>query len=125
MTDIVSQAVAKNNGFWAFSTEQFLNQYKKTLTPYVNLGGGLYAPKKEYKKLIKDVNNASNEIVKIDKMNNSNKDIIWRELQNHEAQYTDTSDTIEALKNYGISADEVNAEYDKYIKSCSRYSYLM
>ena len=116
--DLISQAVEKNNGFWAFSEKQFLEQYKKHLKPYVNLGAGLYAPKSTYKQLRIDIENATNNIVQNDIKKNGIDKIIWRELQNHEAQYTDTSDTIEALKSYGITADQVNAVYLKFIDHC-------
>jgi len=59
--DLISQAVEKNNGFWAFSEKQFLEQYKKHLKPYVSLGNGLYAPKKTYKQLIIDINTATSK----------------------------------------------------------------
>lgn len=108
------------NGFFAFSKEQFLEQYNEHLKPYVNLGQGLYAPKSQYKELVKAINENSQRLAKFDMKENSNKDIIWRELANHEAQYSDSSDTIEALKHYGITAEEVNTEYDKYIRHCVR-----
>ena len=100
--------------------EQFLEQYKEHLKPYVNLGQGLYAPKSQYKELVQAINDTSRSLAKFEKKRNSNKDIIWKALRNHEAQYTDSSDTIEALKHYDITAEEINAEYDKYIKYCVR-----
>ncbi len=117
---IIGDTIEEFNGFFAFSKKQFQEQFKEHLKPYVNLGQGLYAPKSQYKELVKAINDTIKRLAKFDKKRNSNKDIIWRELQNHEAQYTDSSDTIEALKHYDITAEEVNAEYDKYIKYCVR-----
>ncbi len=117
---IIGDTIEEFNGFFAFSKKQFQEQFKEHLKPYVNLGQGLYAPKSQYKELVKAINDTSKRLAKFDKKRNSNKDIIWRALQNHEAQYTDSSDTIEALKHYDITAEEVNAEYDKYIKYCVR-----
>ena len=104
--DLISLAVEKNNGFFAFGEKQFLEQYKKHLKPYINLGAGLYAPKSTYKQLKIDIENA------IDK-------IIWRELANHEEQYSDGSDTIEALKSYGITAKQIKPVYNKYMDYCN------
>ena len=117
---IIGNTVKDFDGFFAFSKKQFLEQYKEDLKPYVNLGQGLYAPKRRYKELVKALNDTSKRLAKFDMRDNTNKAIIWRELANHEAQYSDSSDTIEALEHYGISAEEINAEYDKYIKYCVR-----
>ena len=116
--DLISQAVEKNNGFWAFSEKQFLEQYKKHLKPYVNLGAGLYAPKSTYKQLKIDIENATNNIVQKDIDKNGIDKIIWRELQNHEEQYSDGTDTIQKLKSYGISAEQIMTVYDKYMNYC-------
>jgi len=62
--DLISLAVEKNNGFWAFGEQQFWESYKKHLKPYVNLGSGLYAPKSTYKQLIIDIENATNNTKK-------------------------------------------------------------
>lgn len=117
---IIGNTIEAFNGFFAFSKEQFYEQYKEHLKPYVNLGQGLYAPKSQYKELVRAINDTSRSLAKFEKKRNSNKDIIWKALRNHEAQYTDSSDTIEALKHYDITAEEINAEYDKYIKYCVR-----
>ena len=116
--DLISIAVEKNNGFWAFNEEQFLEGYKKHLKPYVNLGAGLYAPKSTYKQLKIDIENATNNTIQKDIKKNGIDKIIWRELQNHEEQYGDGTSTIEALESYGITAEQVNAVYPKYIRHC-------
>ena len=116
--DLISLAVEKNNGFWAFNEEQFLEGYKKHLKPYVNLGAGLYAPKSTYKQLKIDIENATNNSIQKDIKKNGIDKIIWRELANHEEQYSDGSDTIEALKSYGITAKQIKPVYNKYMDYC-------
>ena len=116
--DLISQAVEKNGGFFAFSEKQFLEQYKKHLKPYVNMGAGLYAPKTNYKQLIIDIENATNNVIQKDININGIDKIIWRELANHEEQYGDGSDTIEALKSYGITAKQIKPIYNKYMSYC-------
>tara|TARA_R100000541_G_scaffold40998_1_gene48460 strand:- start:16 stop:399 length:384 start_codon:yes stop_codon:yes gene_type:complete len=116
--DLISLAVEKNNGFFAFSEKQFYKQYKKNLKPYVSLGAGLYAPKSTYKQLKIDIENASNNAIEKDIKKNGIDKIIWRELQNHEEQYADGSDTIDKLKSYGITAEQIKPVYNKYMDYC-------
>ena len=47
------------------------------------------------------------------------KELIQYELGNHEAQITgDISDTVDALEGYGITREEVQAEYKEYFQKC-------
>ena len=91
--------------------------WKKSGLP-VNLGAGLYAPKSTYKQLKIDIENATNNAIQKDIDKNGIDKIIWRELQNHEEQYSDGTDTIQKLKSYGISAEQIMTVYDKYMNYC-------
>ena len=115
--DGISLAVRKHGGFWAFGKDQFKKAYNPKLK-YVSLGAGLYAPKKTYKNMIVDIEKASMDYIKKDLENNSVKEIIWRELQNHEAQFSDTRDTFDVLEAYGITIEEINKEYPAYMEYC-------
>jgi hypothetical protein len=68
--------------------------------------------------MIVDIEKASMDYIKKDLENNSVKEIIWRELQNHEAQFSDTRDTFDALEAYGITIEEINKEYPAYMEYC-------
>ena len=40
---------------WAFSNEQFKEQYDKNLTPYVSIGAGGYLPKRHLKNFLTEL----------------------------------------------------------------------
>ena len=114
----ISIALKKHGGFFAFCNDTF----KKELNPklkYVSLGAGLYAPKKTYKKMLVDIDQASRRHVKRDLSINTIKDVIWRELANFECQINgDISACVDALKPYGITKDQIVNEYNDYYNYC-------
>lgn len=113
--DRVGEALSKHKAFFAFSTDQF-NEQKEEGVKYISLGAGMIAPKETYKQLIKDMNQASSDNIADDLNQNGKKKIIHRELANHEASYTHSIEqTVEALEGYGISAEEVQAEFGSYL----------
>jgi hypothetical protein len=96
--DHVDEAIKKHEAFFAFNQSQYAEQAKEGVK-YISLGAGLIAPKDTHQELIKDLNNASVQTVLDDKAANTNKELIHRELANHEAQITGCIDsTVEALK---------------------------
>lgn len=55
----------------------------------------------------------------VDLDQNSRKEIIHRELANYECQIVgDIDDAVDALKSYGITREEVAAEYDEFFQEC-------
>lgn len=101
-------ALFKSTGaFFAFSNEQFLEEYKKG-TKYINCGAGLMCEKDHYKELAAGLKQISMDAIAEDIKDNGIDGIIIRELHNHEAFYTmDTYDTFMTVKQYGISEVEV------------------
>lgn len=107
----VSSALKKFGGFFAFSDKQFEEAKDPNLkrSDYCKDGSGLIAPKKNMKALVEAINKAYDDGIKIDLAENGKKAIIKRELYNHEAFYTySTEDTAQALKAYGITPEEVS-----------------
>lgn len=116
--DRVGEALEKHKAFFAFSNDQF-NEQKVDGVKYISLGSGLIAPKETYKQLIKDINNAGDDNIKADLDANTKKEIIHRELANHEAQITgDIDDTVRALGGYGITREEIQKEFSSYMDHC-------
>lgn len=108
-TDLMNQYGA----FFAFSNEQF-NAKKKEDVKYTNCGHGLICPKEHAKALIEGILSIGKLGRKRDMDENGRDKIIERELFNHEAFYTgDIQDTVDALEQYGITADQVNAVYQR------------
>ncbi len=113
--DRISEAMEKHGAFFAFSNSQYDEQAIKGMY-YVSLGMGLICPKGKQKQLTEDMNSASNNIIKEDLKKNGKKKIIHRELANHEASYTySIEQTVEALEGYGITREEVQAEFRPYL----------
>ena len=114
----------KTGAFFAFSTEQF-NKAKKDGVKYVSLGIGLVCPKENAKTLVTEIGDINEKGIKQDMEENGKKDIIWRELANHEAQITsDISDTVDALQDYPITQDEILAEFHSYFDHCVENDYF-
>lgn len=107
-----------HKAFFCFSQKQF-DEQKTEGVEYVSMGGGLICPKENAKALRDDIKAESKRSINEDLANNSTKEIIWRELANHEAQIScSIEDTLSALQGYGITADEVAAEYTSYFDHC-------
>ena len=113
-----------NGAFFAFSKKQ-LDEEKKEGVVYVSLGMGLIAPKENALKVIEGLESINTEGIKQDILENGIKAIIHRELANYEAQITgDISDTIQALEDYGITREQVSAEYPAYFQFCIDNDYF-
>jgi hypothetical protein len=101
----------KHGAFFAFSNKQYEEQ-KEDGVEYTQVGPGLVVPRNNVKQFILDFEEESSNSIKKDKEENTDKEIIWRELANHEAQITgNISDTVEALSEYGITRKQIAYEY--------------
>ena len=90
--------------FFAFGNKQFYESYDKDSVPYISCGAGLYVPKKNYETMNKGMKAISKKHIAMDLAENGRANIIKRELANYE---WNIDDTVEALKPYGITYDEI------------------
>jgi hypothetical protein len=128
LTDYTSDKLSKlwddNGAFFAFSDEQ-LDESKQEGVVYVSLGMGLIAPKENASKIIEGLESIHTEGIKQDISENGIKPIIHRELGNYETQISgDISDTVAALGDYGITREQVSAEYPAYFQHCVDNDYF-
>lgn len=99
--------------FFAFSQKQF-DEGMKEGVEYVALGCGIICPKENVEALEAGLQSTRETGIAQDLAENGKQAIIARELHNYEAFYTgDISEACGALSGYGISRDEVRAEYNK------------
>lgn len=109
-TELFNEADA----FFAFSNWQ-LDKRKKEGVNYINLGSGLICNELTAAKLIQDLENVFSDKIAWELANNTKKEIIWYELGNYECQITgDYSEVVELLKPYGITKEEIKAEWPDY-----------
>jgi uncharacterized membrane-anchored protein len=102
---------AKYNGFFAFSQSQ-IDEAKKQNIKYVYRGGGLYHEAGKQKEFDADYEFMIKEAIEQDLKENGKEAIIKRELSNYECYYIcDISDAVEALKDYGITKEEIQAVF--------------
>jgi hypothetical protein len=108
MNEKQTQALRKAGAFFAFSNSQF-DEQKKDGVQYVSGVAGLICPKDTIKNLMTELDNIYTEAIKQDIAENGLENIIKRELNNHEASYTgSTEDTERALADYPVTADDIN-----------------
>ena len=119
-----SQLWDDNGAFFAFGQQQ-LDEKKQEGVAYVSLGMGLIVPKENASKVIEGLDTIHTEGIKQDISENGIKPIIHRELGNYETQISgDISDTVAALEDYGITREQVSAEYPAYFKHCVDNDYF-
>ncbi len=108
----------KTGAFFAFGNDQ-LKEKAQPDTKYVSMGVGLICPKANAKELDEGLNLIHQQGIAEDIKENGIKAIIHRELGNHEAQITyDIDDTLMALGGYGITEEQVQAEFPEFMKVC-------
>jgi len=113
-----TKALNENGAFFAFSNEQ-LNKQKKKDIKYTSLGYGLIVPIENVNSIINALDKIHEEGIKADKADHTKKEIIWRELANHEAHIVNsTADTIDALKDYNYSETDIKEVYKEYFNYC-------
>ena len=119
-TELFNEAGA----FFAFSNRQLDEQKKEGIT-YINLGSGLICNELTAAKLMQDLENVFNDKIAWELANNTKKEIIWYELSNHECQITgDYSYVVDLLKPYGITKEEIKAEWSYYFDYCIEHDYF-
>ena len=110
----------ETNTFFAFSQKQFSEGEKEGIT-YINMGSGMLCDKRYVEKLTKGLHKIYNDSIQQDIKENGIKNIIKRELANHEAWYTmDIKDTCDKLKDYPISKKQIK---EIFIETDYDYTY--
>lgn len=118
LDNTISTILESHGAFFAFSQRQFEEQQVKGVK-YAHTGGGMICPTDRADQLQRDITAAIDAFHAADLGENGKAKIIWRELANHEAQITmDITDTVEALAGYGITREDVKAEWPAYWKHC-------
>jgi len=120
LTDYIEEkqtkAFRKCGAFFAFSDKQFKEQEVKGVK-YTSLGAGLICPVDTGIELIKTLDNIVKNGIKQDLKENGKRNIIERELENHEFSYThELEQTIEALTDYPITEKEIEEVGREYLK---------
>jgi hypothetical protein len=119
-----TELLNSTGAFFAFSQKQ-LDEQKVEGVTYVSMGAGLIAPKDNIAEIVEGFFVISSESIAQDIKENGKPAIIWRELANHEAQTTsDISDTVEALEGYGITEEEVQAQWGAFFQDCIDNDYF-
>ena len=124
MNDKQSAVFEKYGAFFAFSEKQFKEKEKEGIQ-YSSIGAGLIAPVGTGQAIMNDLDQIHQDAVQQDIKENGVKAIIHRELGNHEAQITmDIDDTLDALDGYGITREQVQAEWKEYFQMCVDNDYF-
>lgn len=120
----ISAILEKHGAFYAFSADQFKEQSKPGIK-YARCGGGLICPTQSADALFADMDKAIDNYHTADLAENGKKAIIWRELANHEAQISmDITSTASALAGYGITIEDIRAEWKGYLQHCIDNDYF-
>ena len=120
----ISEAMTKHGAFYAFGDKQF-DEQKKEGIKYGSMGAGLVCPIDNADALKEDINNAVKGKIDWELANNTKKDIIWYHFGNHECQISgDYTCVIGILSDYGITKDEVHAEWKPYFNHCVKNDYF-
>lgn len=103
-----NKAFDKAGSFFAFGKEQYEKKQVANVK-YVNLGGGLICPVDNSVSLNLELKTIYEECIQEDIKDNGLEAIILRELNNHEAYYTqEIDDTVDALADYPVTADDIS-----------------
>lgn len=114
----ISEILERHGAFFAFSPGQFREQARPGMK-YVRCGAGTICPEGAVDEMTAEIEAAIDAFHAADLAENGKAKIIWRELANHEAQIThDITDTAEALAGYGITREEILAEWPAYLRHC-------
>ena len=119
-----SNVLTKYGAFYAFSKQQ-LDEKRITGVEYESAGMGLIVPLGQSKALNIELDAVYDKGIEQDLKENGVTTIIHRELANHDCQISgDYGDVIRLLKQYGISADQVRAEYSIFYDDCVKNDYF-
>jgi hypothetical protein len=124
-TEARTTELLNNTGaFFAFGQKQMDEQKVEGIT-YTSMGGGLVVPVIYAVQFSRGFKLIVSESIAQDIAENGKPAIIRRELGNHEAQITmDVSDTVSALEGYGISEEEVQAQWGAFFQDCIDNDYF-
>ena len=112
---MVTKLFEETGAFFAFNKEQF-EILRKEGVSYVWLGAGLICPDSAVERVVEGLDDIGSTCRALDLEENGKKAIIHRELANYEyIETSDISDTLSALKPYGITAEEIEGETQEYI----------
>lgn len=121
---VLNSALQSNGAFFAFSKSQFEEQKQEGIN-YISIGHGMVCPSENIDKLIHEMENISKNRISWELENNTKKEIIWYELANHECQIVGNySEVVELLTEYGITREEIAAEWGDYFQHCIDNDYF-
>ncbi len=124
MQDAQTKLFEETGSFFAFGDKQFAES-KVDGVKYTQLGAGLLCPVENAAKVQNNLDSIYTEGIKQDLAENGVKKIIWRELSNHECQISyDYTEVIDILKDYGITADDIEKEWHNYYAHCEEHNYF-
>ena len=104
--------------FFAINTAQYEDKAVEGIT-YTNVGAGTIVPAGNAKQFVEEFNQACDEHAKETLAKHGKEKIIMYELQNHEFQFSqDVDDTLRALTQYGITAEDVKEVVPAYMRKC-------
>lgn len=107
--------------FFAFTQKQF-NEKMKEGVQYVSPFSGLICPSQSVEKMQEEMDAAVNEFQAYELETHGKKKLIWRELANHECQISmDYREAFDTLECYGITEEEVFAEWGAYMDYCREH----
>ena len=111
MQEEQTKALDENGAFFAFGMDQFSTRRKEGVV-YVSMGAGMICPKENAPKLHKALDTIYKNAITKDMEENGKRNIIRRELANHECWYVgDPTDCINKLEDYPITEEEILTEY--------------
>jgi hypothetical protein len=119
-----TELFSKTGTFFAFSKKQYEEEAVDGVK-YASLGSGFIVPKDNIDALLTGLESIHTDGIDQDIAENGIKEIIWRELANHEAQITcSIDDTVEALGDYPITREDVQAQWKGYWNNCVEHNYF-
>ena len=108
MNEKQTKALEKAGAFFAFSNAQF-DEEKKDGVKYANCGGGMIAESDKVDVLLEELNTIYKDSIKEDIEENGLESIVKRELNNHEAYYTqDLESTCKSLADYPVTKEIIS-----------------
>lgn len=113
-----TELLEKVGAFFAFGQKQF-DEQKVEGVKYYSLRAGLFVPQGKENELTEGLAEISKKGREADLAENGIKGIIHRELGNYECQIScDMTPAVEALEPYGITENQVKAEWKEFWDIC-------
>ena len=119
----IDPILKKYNAFFAFSNDQFKDQYSKELAPYISIGAGAYIPKINYKAFKNEYELAKKTHIENEKRTKKVKKILFDAFLNYELQFSDLDDLNFRgfIEEYNFSEELIEKEYSNYLKYCAKH----